>query len=223
MFLEFYDKNGKSMGEAVGISRAVGNTDWTLYTQLAKVPENAVDLKISCGRANVIGSVYFDDLALKMYAGEEYEIEKTKIKNPGFEIGLFAWPEYSGVLDKENYHSGTSALLEAGEKVAWKFRTQHVGLKKGATELKVSVWMKTDSISEGKLSWEGARCFVDFKDAKGRIVGNVTTIAQKIGTSNWTYYIQTVTIPENAVEMVISCGRANVKGKVYFDDLNIEY
>jgi hypothetical protein len=64
IYLEFKDINGIELN-VENVGRAVGTTDWELYSATVPIPEDAVEFTIYCGRANVSGNAYFDDALLE--------------------------------------------------------------------------------------------------------------------------------------------------------------
>ena len=99
---------------------------------------------------------------------------------------------------------------------------QTMSLVRNKKEFTLSGWIKTENVTETPNSWEGARVYVEFKDING-IVLSSEGVGRAVGNTDWEKFSKKISIPNDAVEVTISCGRANVSGNAYFDDLSLEY
>jgi hypothetical protein len=169
------------------------------------------------------GKIWFDDLFAEPMTEEQYYEANLKLKNPGFENYLTGWPVYAGVATNEEAHTGEYSLKVAGTASAWEMRMQTITLQRGKKQITVGGWMKTVDVPQNYNLWEGARIYVQFKDENGLEIPFDGGVARVVGNTDWTYYSKTLTIPDDAFEMTIHCGRANVAGTVYFDDIVVEY
>jgi len=153
---------------------------------------------------------------------EEYYKVNVVLRNPGFENMLSGWSSNAGEATKEEAHSGQYSLKIAGTKPAYEMRTQSVTIMKDKKEFTFSMWVKTIGVTETPNDWEGSLVFIEFKDINGLVL-KTENIGRAVGNTDWIQLTKKVIIPEDAVEFTISCGRANVAGKAYFDDAKLEY
>ncbi len=222
MLLSFADDFGNEVPGGDAVARTVGTHDWRKFEAYFSVSERASHFRLALQMAASTGKLYFDDIMAEAMTEEEFYLQNIKLKNPGFENLLSGWPSYAGEATKEEAHTGEYSLKVAGTEAAWEVRMQSVSLLREAREFTFSIWMKTVGITETPNSWEGARVYLEFKDVNG-ISLNSEGVARAIGNTDWEKYTATIMIPEDAVEVTISCGRANASGKAYFDDASLEY
>jgi hypothetical protein len=148
---------------------------------------------------------------------------QNQLKNPGFEKLSEGWIFWGGVQQKEVVRSGSYAMKVALEQPRWSGAEQFVFLPEGITKIKVSGWMKTDRVVQGKLEYERARIAVEFQDDNGNLVGGYyPVVAQQVGSTDWTYYTNTYFPPAGARQLKIQTTLANCTGAAYYDDLEVE-
>jgi hypothetical protein len=222
MLLTFTDDYGNEVpgGEAIG--RTVGTHDWREFETYFTVSDRATNFKIALQLAGSTGKIYFDDIVATPMSEEEFYLVNVNLRNPGFENLLSGWPTFAGEATQEEAHSGEYSLKVAGQEAAWAMRQQTVSLVRNKKEFTFSVWVKTIQITETPNEWEGARVYIEFKDVNG-IALNTESVGRAVGTTKWQKFTKKITVPEDAVEFTISCGRANVSGSAYFDDASLEY
>lgn len=222
ILLSFADSHGNEVPGGEAVARTVGTHDWKKFETYFTVSERATNFKIALQMAASTGKIYFDDIMAEPLTDEQFYQTNIILKNPGFENLLSGWPSYAGEASTEEAHTGQYSLKVSGTNAAWEMRMQSITLIRGKKEFTFSIWMKTVGVTETPNSWEGARTLLEFKDVNGIILSDVA-IGRAVGNTDWQLFTQKVTIPEDAVELSISCGRANVSGKAYFDDAKIEY
>jgi hypothetical protein len=222
MLLSFTDDFGNEVPGGDAVARTVGTHDWRKFESYFSVSERATNFKIALQMAASRGKIYFDDILAEPMTDEEFYKVNIYLKNPGFENLLSGWPAYAGEATLEQAHSGIYSLKVAGEKAAWDVRSQTVSLVKNKKQFTFSVWMKTVGITETPNVWEGARVYIEFKDING-ISLTTENVGRAVGNTDWQKYTANITVPEDAVEFTVSCGRANVSGSAFFDDASLEY
>lgn len=222
ILLNFTDEMGNEIPGGGDVARTVGTHDWRKFEAYFDVSERAKGFNLLLQLAASTGKLYIDDLFAKPLSDEEYYKIKVNLQNPGFENQLNGWPSYAGLTTKEEAKSGEYSLKVHGEQAAWEMRMQTIMLEQEKDSITFSGWIKTIGITETPNSWEGARMYVEFKNIHGIKLGDVA-VGQAVGDTDWQFFSKRVAIPEGAVEATISCGRANVSGAAYFDDIDIKY
>jgi hypothetical protein len=222
MLLLMTDDFGNEVPGGEAIARTVGTHDWREFETYFTVSDRATNFKIALQLAASTGKIYFDDIVAEAMTDEAFYLANSVLRNPGFENLLSGWPAYAGEASQEEAHTGKYSLKVAGNDAAWAVRSQTVSLVRDKKEFTFSIWIKTLGVTETPNIWEGARVYIEFKDVNG-IALNTESIGRAVGNTDWQKFTQKVKVPEDAVEFTISCGRANVSGKAYFDDANLEY
>lgn len=222
ILLSFADSYGNEVPGGDAVARTVGTHDWRKFETYFNVSERATQFKVLLQLAASTGKIYFDDIVAEPMTEEEFYKTNIVLKNPGFENLLSGWPTYAGEATKEEAHTGEYSLKVAGKEAAWEMRMQTLSLVRDKKELTLNVWIKTVDVTETPNSWEGARVFIEFQDING-ISLNTENVGRAVGNTDWQKFTATIAIPEDAVSFTISCGRANVAGKAYFDDVSLEY
>lgn len=222
MVISLMDNKDNEVPGGDALARTVGTHDWRKFEALFPVSDRVTQFKILLHLAASTGKIYFDDIYAQALNDEQYYLENIELKNPGFESQLSSWPGYAGDATTEEAHSGEYALRVGGKEVAWQIRNQTITLKRDKKEVTIGAWIKAVQVSETPNSWEGGRIFVELKDVNGLVI-LTESVARVIGTTDWEKKSIRISIPEDAVSMTVSCGRANVSGNVYFDDISIEY
>lgn len=154
--------------------------------------------------------------------------------NPGFEqtaansawtggIAAADWTRYvfSGTpafaVDSSVAHTGgKSVKIEAGYTARGTIFQQINSVVKGKT-YKISGWMKTENVSNKAL--------VRFQIGRTSGGNVLVNMAEAKGTTDWTYFEQKTTIPDNATTpswLKIEAFLENSTGKVWFDDFEVQ-
>lgn len=222
ILLSFADNFGNEVPGGDAVARTVGTHDWRKFETYFNVSERATQFKLLLQLAASTGKIYFDDIVAEPMTEEEFYKTNVALKNPGFENLLSGWPTYAGEATKEQAHSGEYSLKVAGKEAAWEMRMQNLSVVRDKKELTISIWIKTIDITETPNSWEGARVYIEFLDING-ISLNTENVGRAVGNTDWQKQTATIAIPEDAVSFTIACGRANVAGKAFFDDVSLEY
>ncbi len=222
MLLSLTDALGNEIPGGDAVARTVGTHDWKKFESYFNISERASNFKLLLQLAASTGKIYFDDILAETMTDEEFYNASTSLKNPGFENLLAGWPAYAGDATTDEVHDGTYSLKVASDKIGWEMRQQTLSVVKDKKQFDFSIWMKTVNVTETQNAWEGARVYLEFKDLNG-ISLSTETVGRAVGTTDWKEYKAKITIPEDAVEFTISCGRANVAGTAYFDDAVLQY
>ena len=140
------------------------------------------------------------------------------LKNPGFEEEG-GWNHWGGVRT-EQAQDGKYSLSVHNIAPKWSGSDQIVILPEGAKKLKLSGWMKVDSVSRGKLPYEKARIAVEFYDINSKQTGGYPPVtAESFGSRDWRKYERTYNIPSTAFSVKVQVALGNVSGTAWYDAL----
>jgi uncharacterized protein YjdB len=207
-----------------------GTTDWTLFEKNVTIPDNATSpawLKVEAFLENSSGRVWFDDVAVE-------EIKPNLLANGAFEstgsnsawtggVSATGWSPYvfggtpAFTVDQAVYRSGNrSVRIQASSASRGAIYQQTNAVSPGKT-YRISGWMKTDDVSNKAL----------VRIQAGRTSGGnlLTNLTEAAGTTDWTFFGQTVKIPDNATSpawLKVEAFLENSAGTVWFDDFAIE-
>jgi serine/threonine protein kinase len=115
----------------------------------------------------------------------------------------------------------TSNTLESPDNYSEITYFQDVKISKGAN-YKLSLYIKTEDITENSTSNNGAFAMILFHNEKDELKFSITPYIKS--TTDWTYYETSVEIPENSTSETASIhlGISNETGTTYFDSINFE-
>ncbi len=162
-------------------------------------------------------------LAVSLYAVESATADSSanQLANPGFEDKGAGWNMFGSEIG-ETAHSGSAALSILNKEVAWSGAEQLIVLPDSARTITLSGWIKTDSVIQGKESWENARISFEFLDENGSMVGGYPPVAgQVVGTTDWTFYTRDYRVHPAARIVKLQVALGNALGKACFDDISL--
>jgi len=70
---EMLGKGEAKIGEGINIASATGNQDWKLYERAYIIPPGTASIKLLFALAYVTGTMFVDDVSLKVISQAEYE------------------------------------------------------------------------------------------------------------------------------------------------------
>ncbi|MFL5729264.1 MAG: carbohydrate binding domain-containing protein [Cytophagaceae bacterium] len=109
---EFLDEGGSQVGGYPPVTgQAMGTTAWTLYKKIYTVPEGAREIKIMLALGNAKGSVWYDDIDLKLINETGQSVKAGQITGPTNEG---EWYKLETNVKKDGSHYvDWSSLLDA--------------------------------------------------------------------------------------------------------------
>jgi len=149
---------------------------------------------------------------------EEGQKTENLISNPGFENRAADWTiRFDGIEISDNSHSGNNSVRIIQTDHTARRISQRVEVDPNK-KYNASGWMKTENINSA-----GAEISIAWYTSAGRLIANATRLGMLNGTQDWTLYMKTFSIPQNA-----SIAEVNVtayvehdgEGTVWADDLN---
>jgi hypothetical protein len=144
------------------------------------------------------------------------------VKNGGFESDLTNWRgEEIATISPYDIKSGQkSAVINQFVGEDWKGIDQIINIPKNTAALECSIWIKSESIEEKKEAYKAGVMIAEFTDNSEKKITS-ENIAEVKGTTTWTLYKKTLTVPENAKKIRIMLALAQTSGSVYFDDIKV--
>jgi hypothetical protein len=142
--------------------------------------------------------------------------------NGGFEAGLSGWNSW-GADTTSVHHGGAKGCVVRSAKPVWAGLDQKLAIPNGTRTVRVSGWLRADSLRSGKKNWERGRIGVEFT-AKGDTVGGFPpAVGQMRGQLPWTHVERSYAVPEGADTIKVQCALGNSSGTLYCDDLSVEF
>ncbi|MBK9578020.1 MAG: carbohydrate binding domain-containing protein [Fibrobacterota bacterium] len=162
-------------------------------------------------------------LALTTFALATSAFAGSALVNGDFEKELASWQVWGGVATSAS-HSGKFAVQVSSKSPTWAGVDQVIDIPAGTKKVKISGWIKGDSIQQGKEKWELGRIAIEFHDAKKDLAGGYPPVVGEIvGTKAWAKVERTYDIPTGAASIKLQCALGNTVGTVYCDDITLEY
>ncbi|WP_348800393.1 hypothetical protein [Flavobacterium adhaerens] len=142
------------------------------------------------------------------------------IKNGGFETELLNW-RGEGIATISPYDKKTgnnSCTINQFVGAEWKGIDQIVSIPKKTVAIEFSGWVKAAGIEKGQNVWNTGKFDMAFLNAGEKEIQN-ESIASVLGTTPWTFYKKTVTVPAGASKFRIMLALGQTNGTIFFDDL----
>lgn len=243
--IEVYDNNRDTLITKTS-QRIGGGCSWRLLeVRLDSTPLDTAGVRLKIGiKANeddnlgVGGLVYFDDIKL---TNENRSLKpQYSILNSGFENGVWDWsiswreiiivdPALAFMITDDTVHSGNYALYTKVFPVHEDYTPialQDLDIPKGSTELRASVYVKSDFINSDSKAKSGLKLV--FFDANN----NEIDVAKKwiAGQTDWVKLDIARSIPKNATKVCLTLycdapqdDEESLDGKAYFDDVSLAF
>jgi len=141
------------------------------------------------------------------------------VKNGGFETELTYWRGDVATISPYDQKSGkNSCSINQFVGAEWKGIDQIISIPKNTAALELSGWVKTDAIEKGKNDWNTGKFDIEFLTSGDKSIEN-QSIASILGTTPWTFYKKTITVPSGASKLRIMLALGQTNGSIFFDDI----
>ena len=100
----------------------------------------------------------------------------------------------------------------------WKGIDQIISIPKNTAAVELSGWVKTEAIEKGKNEWNTGKFDIEFLNYGEKGIEN-QSIASVLGTTPWTFYKKTITVPAGASKLRIMLALGQTNGSIFFDDI----
>lgn len=228
--VEFATGSGKNISYH-NVGQLSGTNPWKEYKEVLVVPEDAKKVRIILALAEVNGAVYYDAIQVNAVSLEDYNAlqmaqqpTKTPIafSNGGFEEEVLGW-NGAGVSTTETFKSGSRSLRLSSDKPEWMGEDQLFDVPEGTSKVKVSGWLKADTIAQGAETWNtGVFIAEATSDGSTKVMTDELIGAVK-DTTDWQYFEKDIAIPDNAKKFRLMLALSNCTGTLYADDLQVEF
>ncbi|MDD5149486.1 MAG: carbohydrate binding domain-containing protein [Flavobacterium sp.] len=238
--IEFLNSSEKGI-ENQSIASVLGTTPWTFYKKTIPVPAGASKLRIMLALGQTNGSIFFDDIKAVAISLEqlnkihEEESAKTRagistnseskpieLTNGNFENGIESWRGNASV-STSIFKEGKAALILNSDTFDWTGIDQIADVPENATSITLSGWLKSDNIKQGKDPWNNGLFNVEFIGNDNQKTSDDQNIAFVTGTSDWTYYTKTFTLPSGTKKYRIMLALGFASGTLYADEISVSF
>lgn len=146
--------------------------------------------------------------------------QSNLIKNGGFETDFLNWRgEENGAISTFDKKTGkNSCTINQFVGAQWKAVDQIVSIPKKTVAIELSGWVKGEGIEKGKEVWNTGKFDIAFLNSGEKEIKN-ESIASILGTTPWTFYKKTITVPQGAAKFRIMLALGQTNGTIFFDDL----
>lgn len=145
--------------------------------------------------------------------------QKNLVLNGGFEMELNNWRGDVAKLSTFDKKSGkVSAIITQYTGAEWKAIDQIISIPKNTAAIELSGWIKSDAIEKGENNWNTGKFDIEFLNASSKGIQN-ENVASIIGTTPWTFYKKTITIPVSASKLRIMLALGQTNGTILFDEI----
>jgi hypothetical protein len=145
------------------------------------------------------------------------------LQNGNFEKGLDGWVVWGAVVSGE-HHGGKASCKVHADTARWAGASQILTVPRGSDSVRVTGWLKADSLHGGKENWERGRLSVEFFGDKNDTLGGYPpAVGQVRGHMPWTRMARTYMLPMGTATLKLGCELGNSTGTLYCDDLAVEF
>ena len=160
-------------------------------------------------------------LSLTILGAITASAQKNLIKNGSFEMEFANWRGNVAKISPFIKKSGKgSCMINQFVGAEWKGIDQIMYIPKKAYAIEVSIWVKTDGVEGGKEVYNAGVAIVEFMNS-GEKGLDTQSIAQVLGTTEWTQYKKLLIVPEKAKKLRMMLALAQTSGTVFFDGIRI--
>lgn len=239
--IEFLNAGGKGF-QNENIAAVLGTTPWTFYQKTIKVPSSASKLRIMLALGQTNGTILFDEIKAIAISQEElnkiteaenakrmpkvisgnYEAKPIELTNGNFENGITSW-RGNATVSTETFKDGKSALVLKSTTFDWNGIDQIADVPENATSITVSVWLKSDNIVQGKDVWNNGLLNIEFTSNGSEKTGDDQSITFVTGTTDWTFYTKTFSLPKGTKKYRIMIALGFATGTLLADEISVKF
>ena len=149
--------------------------------------------------------------------------QKNLVSNGSFEEELTGWVDYSAKVTPYIFNAGKmSCALFSSDAAKWTGIHQIVSLPKNTQYILMTAKLKTDAVSTGKESWNGALFLFETLNKSEEKIGEGINIASITGDQNWKLYERAYIIPPGVSKIKLLFALGYVTGTLFIDDVNLK-
>lgn len=239
--IEFLNANEKGI-QNENIAAILETTPWTFYKKIIKVPTSASKLRIILALGQTNGTILFDEIKAFAISQEElnkiqeaenanrmptvisgnFENKPIELTNGNFENGTNSW-RGNAATSTTIFKEGKASLLLNSTTFEWTGIDQIADVPKNATSITISGWLKSDSINQGKETWNNGLLNVEFTGNNNEKTSEDHSVTFVTGTTDWTFYSKTFPLPKETKKYRIMLALGFASGTLYADDVTVSF
>lgn len=239
--VEFLNAGEKNVSNE-SIAAITGTTSWTQYKKVITIPTSASKFRIMLALGQTNGTILFDEIKATTISQDEltkiHEDENAKrnpiaisgisenkpieLMNGNFENGTNSW---RGTATTSNtiFKEGKTSLVLNSTTFDWTGIDQIADIRENATSITISGWLKSDNIKQGKETWNNGLLNVEFTGNDNQKTSDDQSITFVTGTTDWTFYTKTFTLPKGTKKYRIMLALGFASGTLYADDITVSF
>jgi hypothetical protein len=160
---------------------------------------------------------------IALLASASLALAANALKNGDFENGLDGWVVWGAVVSPL-HHEGKASCKVHADTARWAGASQILEIPLGSDSVRVTGWLKADSLCGGAENWERGRLSVEFfGDKNDTLAGYPPAVGQVRGHMPWTRMQRTYMLPMGAKTLKLGCALGNSAGTLYCDDLSVQF
>ena len=151
-----------------------------------------------------------------------FEGKPIELTNGNFETGTTSW-RGNATVSTEIFKEGKSALVLKSTTFDWNGMDQTADVPENATSITVSGWLKSDNIVQGKDVWNNGLLNIEFTSNGSEKTGDDQSITFVTGTTDWTFYTKTFSLPKGTKKYRIMIALGFATGTLFADGISVEF
>ncbi len=216
-----------------GVAEVLGSTGWVYYHKSVVLPAEAKKIRIILALAQTNGSLLFDNVSAVGYSVTEFEKMKEEerkaaklaaqsFRNGSFEMAMEGW-RGAAILVSDPVKEGAAAVSITSSQPVWTGIDQPAFIPEGSKKVKVSGWLRAQSLVRGKESWNNGVFIIELtKDGTTKAIDD-QMIGSVVGDSDWTYFEKELDLPAGAEQFRLLLALSNATGTLYADDIRVTF
>lgn len=235
--IEFLNSGEKGIKNE-SIASVLGTTPWSFYKKVITVPAGASKLRVMLALGQTNGSIFFDDLKAVPISKEQMDkvqqeenakntaaasgSQTAVLSNTDFENGIDSW-RGNATVSTTVFKEGKAALVLNSSTFDWVGIDQIAVVPDNATSITISGWLKSDNIKQGKDPWNNGLFNIEFTGSDNKKTGDDQNIAFVTGTTDWTFYTKTSSIPAGTKNYRVMLALGFATGTLYADAISVDF
>lgn len=222
--------------QSESVASVLGTTPWTLYKKTITVPKGASKARIMLALGQTNGTIFYDDLKAVAITKEQIDKiqaeenakkvavapESKSLTNGDFENGIDSW-RGNAMVSTTVFKEGKAALVLNSSTFDWNGIDQIATVPENTTSMTISGWLKSDNIKQGKEVWNNGLFNVEFTGIDDKKTGDDQNITFVTGTTDWTFYTKTYSIPAGTKKYRVMLALGFATGALYADSLSVNF
>jgi len=239
--VEFLNAGEKGI-QTESIATITGTTSWTFYKKTVTVPVSAAKFRVMLALGQTNGTILFDEIKAIALSQEEltkiHEEENAKrnpilvsetlepkpvvFSNGNFENGTNSW-RGNATTSSTIFKEGNAALVLNSDTFDWTGIDQIADVPENSSSIIISGWLKSDTIKQGKETWNNGLLNVEFTGIDNQKTGEDQSITFVTGTTDWTFYSKTFPLPKGTKKFRIMVALGFATGTLYADEVTVSF